>query len=81
MVSGRLVGLPEPGRCGVSVPALNVFSLVVSIINARCAIQFGVTYFRGIYRVCYRVLAASPPMGLLLIKPAELLLSYGGPDT
>ena len=45
------------------------------------AIQFGVTHFRRICRVCYRVLTASPPMRLLPVKPAEVLLSHTGSDT
>ena len=73
--------MPEAGRCGVDVPALNAFSLVASIMNARCAIQFGVNHFLRIYRLCYRVLTASPPMGLLLMKPAKVLLSFTGPDS
>jgi hypothetical protein len=33
---GRIVGLPEAGRCGLDVPALSAFSLVASIMNALC---------------------------------------------
>ena len=39
------IGLRDAGRRGVYVPALNAFSLVASIMNTQCAIQFGVTHF------------------------------------
>src|SRR5579863_1869515 len=42
--------------------AQNAFLLVAPIMNAWCAIQFGVTHFRSVCRVCYRVFTASPPM-------------------
>jgi hypothetical protein len=32
------------------------------------------------YRNCYRVFTASPPMGLLLIKPAKMMLFFTGAD-
>src|SRR5579884_4052057 len=35
----------------------------------------------SLYRISCRVFAASSRMGLLLIKPAELLLFYSGADT
>jgi hypothetical protein len=42
----------------------NTFLLVALFMNARIAIQFGVTHFLEICGVCYRVFTASPPMRL-----------------
>jgi hypothetical protein len=36
--------------------------LLGSVMNGWRAIQFGVTHFRRICRLCYRVFTASPPM-------------------
>ena len=44
--------------------AQNAFLLVALFMNARLAIQFGVTHFLEIGRVCTRVLTASASMRL-----------------
>jgi hypothetical protein len=57
----RLVGnWPLPGTRTTQ----NTFLLVALFMNARFAIQFGLTHLLEICRVCYRVLAASQPMRL-----------------
>ena len=45
-----------------SCTAQNAFLLFEPIMNAWRAIQFGAAKFRIVYRVCYRVFTASPPM-------------------
>ena len=42
----------------------NTYLLVASSMNARLAIQFGLSHFLEICRVCYRVFIASAPMRL-----------------